>query len=66
MCNPKITRAEFVALLRADVEAFDEHWRSMGVEFPENYPPDVTMGVGDWWDQFLSFESLQGRNLSEI
>ncbi len=54
-----MTLDEFVKCLRASVDEFDANWRERNAKDGSDYP--MQMGEGDWWEQFMAYESLQGR-----
>lgn len=55
MPQPKPTLEDFVAEMKADVDRFATNWRKNHAATPEEWP--MQMDGGDWYDQFLMFES---------
>lgn len=51
--------ATFVKQMHADIDAFAANWLKGHAKEPEQWP--LTNGEGDWYDQFLIFES-SGQN----
>lgn len=49
----------FIQECKDDVERFEAHWRLMHQQQPKNYP--MKMNPGDWYDQFLAFLALGGK-----
>lgn len=44
---------EFVALMRADIDRFEAHWRKLQQEAPTTHPS--AMWSGEWDEQFRMF-----------
>jgi hypothetical protein len=52
-----VNLAEFIASMHKDVESFKAMWESGAAESAEQFPNE--MEEGDWFDQFMLFESGQ-------
>lgn len=63
-----ITRSEFVAQLKADIEAFDRYWAEkyphLGEPGPDSKKPIEQQGqlaFGDWFEQYLAFDREESQ-----
>lgn len=51
--------AEFVQECRDDVDRFRDYWNEERRKNPQLYP--LELQPGDWFDQFLAFLALEGK-----
>lgn len=60
MAMKRISLAEFMAALRAEVEAFEAHWMKERAKDPSNWPLSQPTRA-DWEDQFRAWvETKEG------
>ena len=59
MPEPQPTLEAFVAIMKADIDRFAANWRAQHAAKPEEWP--LQMNEGDWYDQFLMYESSGER-----
>lgn len=50
-----MTFDEFKRTVLKDVEAFEQEWQTGHEAHPDRYP--LELSEGDWFDQFLSFQT---------
>ena len=49
---------DFCKEMAKDIEDFKTWWVKNQTKKPEHWP--TTMGRGDWWEQFLAYETTDG------
>lgn len=54
------TLAEFIADERAALQRFADWWRAHTEASPDMFPE--RMGMGDWWEQLMSFVNTETHN----
>lgn len=54
-----MTLDQYVQQLKKDVEEFEAMWRKNHATRPQEWP--LSMGEGDWYEQFLMFESTGNK-----
>jgi hypothetical protein len=59
-----MTLDEFIKSMKQDLDAFRANWKEQQSEVPEHFPNDLD--EGDWYDQFLTFESLNSGRLNSL
>lgn len=51
------TLEEFLAEMRGDIDKFETYWKKEAAAEPSGWP--MTMSSGDWFEQFIAFESRE-------